>query len=124
MTGKSQRLIEIDANHWDVSAYCQTLIKLYDAQVRGLAEESKQNENEYLTDHLWDAFCSASESVCRMRAATLSDILRKVELWKRLAPERSPHPTPDEILLMSIVEDLERLHQSHEAPPGETKQRA
>ena len=117
MTGKIQRLSGKDFKNWDVRAYCQTLLKLYDAQVHALTENGAA-ENADTQDQLLEALCSASQSVCEMKSRNLTDILLKVEFWKRLAPEPSAHPTPDETLMASIVYDLERLAETNAGSSG------
>ena len=95
----------------DLSGYCTTLLKLFDRQMRVIAESTELPETkQFLIDAYFSAFIDASLAISKTKAKTISDIIQKVSVWRRLAPESfEEEMTPDELLMTSIIQDIKRL---------------
>jgi len=61
---------------------------------------------------VWDRLADISAAIAGVPAKTMGDIRAKIRLWRLLAPESTfdeDEQTPDETLLCSFIDDLERL---------------
>jgi len=67
---------------------------------------------EQLDDEIWDNLGQLSTMMSGIRSGDISHVCAKIRLWKSLAPESlfdKAEQTPDEALLCSIIDDIERL---------------
>lgn len=62
-------------------------------------------------DEVWDRLIDISSAIARVPARSVAEIRAKIRLWRLLAPESTfdDEQTPDEALLCSLIEDIDRL---------------
>ncbi len=80
------------------------------ALARLYANTPSDNEDE--ASALLDQLVLMSETLARRKAADPIDVLTKIYVWRVMAPEDARSyetATPDEALVLSIMDDCERL---------------
>lgn len=80
----------------DFRAGCEQLVKIAEEQA----------------DSLWSNLGQIALMLADRKSGNHADLRSKVGLWRRLAPESlflESEQTPDEALLCSIIEDIERM---------------
>ena len=79
-----------------IRAGCEQLVKIAEEQA----------------DSLWSNVGQIAVMLAARRSGNHADLRSKVGLWRRLAPESlflEDEQTPDEALLCSIIDDIERM---------------
>ena len=95
-------------------ACCHATLKLYNSYVSARNENSiaeNQNLIELDTDFdaFWEKFSTATLALSKKNAHSINDVLGKARLWALVAPDNESANTLDEILMSSIIRDLEAL---------------
>ena len=74
--------------------------------------DNNEPENANIRDTAFERVCAIGEELSYHAAAEPSDILSKINIWRMLTIEDALDPernAPDEQLLVSIIDDFERL---------------
>jgi hypothetical protein len=110
-----------------IAKICASLINLlntvsavHEGEEKGargpFAAESFSALLEERSEALWDNISDFAETLSQARSESLDDVAGKITVWRQLAPEseESAQNQPvDVTLLLSIMEDIERLTATH-----------
>ncbi len=101
----------------EISNNPQTGISTLCQQAEGLVSlleagaDHNDSENTNIRDMAFKRICAVGEELADRPAASPADVLGKIRLWRLLASEDALDPencTPDEQLLLSIINDMEK----------------
>ena len=108
------------AEYSSIAQMCAAITQLVHAVNKTDGADRKQpagfsDEPGELADALWEQVCEFAEQLARARSSSLDDVKGKISIWRHLAPEPdagNKYPTFDEMLLLSIIGDVEQLRRS------------
>ncbi len=107
-SGREAAANRSEAIQSDAAALQNSLTKLLGA-ANACAQAGSEGE---ASSALLDQLVRLSGALARQRSATLPEVVSKIQLWRVLACEdalNSERALPDELLLLSIIEDVEHL---------------
>ena len=81
------------------------------AVLMDIGADNEDPDNAAIRDTAFERVCSISDEIAQRQSSAPSDLLRKIQLWKRMTQEDTLDPafsSPDERLLNSIVSDIEK----------------
>ncbi len=110
-----------------IAKICASLINLlntvsavHEGEEKGarvpFAAESFSALLEERSEALWDNISDFAETLSQARSESLDDVAGKITVWRQLAPESeegAQNQPVDVTLLLSIMEDIERLTATH-----------
>lgn len=97
----------------EITALCRQAESL--AILMEAGADNDDPENASIRDTAFERVCAISEELSCHETAEPSDILNKINLWRMLTVEDgldTERNAPDERLLVSIIDDFERLLQA------------
>lgn len=101
-----------DASHSDWRALCQLVQTASQSWKVAIDRDDEETETE--SDMAMNQLCEVSQTLSHCKANNLEEVSVKINLWRLLAPEEATatdSEMPDTNLLVSLLDDIERLAQ-------------
>ena len=116
MTDVQWREGEQTRQHSDINTLCDLICRLhrqignvyrYENAAGQDAVAAAKSQQQY--DRLWDRILQFAETLGKLPARSPKDIIGKVKAFRIIMAEVSEHPSNEEVLLVSILDDIGRI---------------